>query len=123
VSATPVPSRPEARAAEALAAIEAVVPELAGSALLDLRDGLVRAEGAVLRRALTPTSQPVPTRPEPEGDPVLTLNEAAAYLRRGQSWLYHRWKALRLGFRSGRRLLFRRSALDRYLAACERRSR
>jgi excisionase family DNA binding protein len=80
-----------------------------------------RPRGAVLRLLLAPT--PTQSQAEPKPDAVLTLDEAAAYLRKGRSWLFHQLKKLRLGFRSGRRVLFRRSTLDRYLAACERRSR
>lgn len=122
MSAEPTALRPEVRAAELLAAIEAVIPDLGGPALLDLLDGLARLECSVLRRALVPAAPP-PAPREPEPDPVLTLDEAAVYLRHGKSWVFHCWRRLHLGFRSGRRVLFRRSTLDRYLSACERRSR
>jgi hypothetical protein len=92
-------------------------------ALLDLRASLVRLEAVVLNLAITrcPTSSTALQDQEDHHHP-LTPSEAAGYLRKSQSWLYHNWKGLRLGFRSGSRVLFRRATLDRYLRSCERRS-
>jgi hypothetical protein len=59
----------------------------------------------------------------PEDDPVFTVDEAAVYLRRSRSWVFHQWRGLRLGYRDGARVRFRRSRLDHYRAACERKSR
>jgi hypothetical protein len=114
--------RPELRAGELLAAIEALVPAIPLPSLLDLRDDLIRVEGAVLRRVIAPQMAEVAAK-APEDDPVFTLAEAAAYLRRSRSWLFHQWKRLHLGFRDGARVRFRRSRLDQYSAACERKSR
>ncbi len=116
----PTPANPELRAADLLSAVEALLPELPGPALLDLRDGLARIEGATLRRLLT---APPPRATVSEAGAILTLEEAAAHLRRSKSWLFHQWKRLGLGYRDGARVRFRRSRLDQYLRSCERKSR
>jgi len=115
--------RPEGQAEALLAAVETLVPDLPVPTLLELRGRLVRLEDAVLRRILASPLAPVTAITDQETDDrLLTLSEAAEYLRRSPSWVYHRWRGLRLGFRSGSRLRFRRAVLYRYLRACERRS-
>jgi len=52
----------------------------------------------------------------PAADPLLTVEEAADYLRCSRQRLYDLVSAARLKpGRDGKRLLFRRSVLDRYL--------
>jgi hypothetical protein len=116
---TATPSRPpEDRAVELLSALVAVLPELPASALLDLRSGLVQAGELVLLRLLREVTPVTPVTPGP--DPVLTLEETAAFLRRSRSWIFHNWKRLRLGFRDGGRVRFRQRDLDRYVASQRR---
>jgi len=109
---------PQVRTAELLSEITALLPEASIPTLLDFRDALVRMDAAVHRLVLarlitmiTPAKQP---------DSVLTLEEAAAYLNRSRSWLYHRWQSLRLGYRDGGRVRFRQSDLDQYVKAQRR---
>jgi hypothetical protein len=116
---TATPSRPpEDRAVELMTALVAVLPELPATALLDLRTGLVQAGEVVLLRLLREVAPITPVTPGP--DPVLTLEEAAAFLRRSRSWVSHNWRRLRLGFRDGGRVRFRQHDLDRYVASRRR---
>lgn len=110
---------PEVRIAELLSELEALLPGISPPNLLDLRDGLVRLEGAVLRLLLAAVVTVV-TPPAKEPDFVMTLEEAAAYLKRSKSWVYHGWRNQCLGFRDGGRVRFRKRDLDRYVNAQRR---
>ena len=118
MNTSPVPPRPETRVAELLSELEALAPGIPVPGLLDLRDGLARVDGVVLRLVLTPLVTTMTPAEHP--DSALTLEEAAVYLRRSKSWLYHRWRSLRLGYRDGGRLRFRQRDLERYLNAQRR---
>jgi hypothetical protein len=107
---------------KAVSAVEAAAGELAPGQQVEVA---VALSAAVIRLGYAAASQ---SGERPAGshvrekDPILTLDEAAVYLRKSRSWLFHNWKRLRLGFLNGGRVMFRQSVLARYLAGCERRS-
>jgi hypothetical protein len=91
-----------------IASVERLVPELSAAEQLEVHNALVSLWKTLHQHLLSPqVGQTVaPSKP---ADTVLTLEEAAARLRRSRSWLYHHWRALRLGYRDGGRVRFSQS--------------
>jgi excisionase family DNA binding protein len=123
VPAAPADSSPPARAASLVGDLRALLPDLPADELRALRVRLfeVGDEALLLVAGAAPAGEPTGRRRPEAPDADLTLAEAAAYLRFSEGWLYHRWKRLRLGYRSGRKVLFRRADLDRWREAQRRR--
>jgi hypothetical protein len=99
---------------EILAGLEDAVAGGDVDALLALRPRLAAIDAALVQRVLglAASARAVPKESGPPAP--LTLEEAAARLRRSPSWLYHHWRTLGLGYRDGGRLRFRPETIDRY---------
>lgn len=109
-------SRPVAQAIGLIASVERLVPELSPDEQMDVHNALVALWKTLQQHLFSPQGGPAaPARNQ--SDRVLTLEEAAAYLRRSRSWLYHHWQPLHLGYRDGGRLRFRQRDLDEYVNA------
>ena len=66
---------------------------------------------------MNPTTDPQPTRDANAGDPILTVDQLAAYLQVSKKTIYT-WQHRRTGppfLRAGKHLRFRTSAVDRWL--------